>query len=76
MFKRTRLHKTLILITVFLVIGFTFAGIGCVDKEGTTAKEGIIVKGSDTVLPLSQAEAEEFMLKHADKSITVIGGGS
>ncbi|MCC7576607.1 MAG: PstS family phosphate ABC transporter substrate-binding protein [Methanomethylovorans sp.] len=76
MFKRTRLHKILILMTVFLVIGFTFAGIGCVDKEGTTSKEGIIVKGSDTVLPLSQAEAEEFMLKHADKSITVIGGGS
>lgn len=72
MFKRTGLYKTLILITVFLIIGFTFAGIGCVDKN----KMGIMIKGSDTVLPLSQAEAEEFMLKHADKSITVIGGGS
>ncbi|MGD9779291.1 PstS family phosphate ABC transporter substrate-binding protein [Methanomethylovorans sp.] len=91
MFKRTKLYKTFILITVFLVVGFTFAGIGCVDKsteeagdaeetsnvsEGTGVKQSIIVKGSDTVLPLSQAEAEEFMLKNADKSITVIGGGS
>jgi len=90
MFKRTRLYKTLILITVFLVIGFTFAGIGCVDNnkeagttedtssasEDTTDEKGIMIKGSDTVLPLSQAEAEEFMLKNADKSITVIGGGS
>jgi phosphate transport system substrate-binding protein len=85
MFKRTKLYKTFILITVFLVVGFTFAGIGCVDKstedasnvsEGTGVKQSIIVKGSDTVLPLSQAEAEDFMLKNADKSITVIGGGS
>ncbi|WP_370575814.1 PstS family phosphate ABC transporter substrate-binding protein [Methanomethylovorans sp.] len=91
MFKRTKLYKTLILITVFLVVGFTFAGIGCVDKnsedvsttektpsasEGASAKQSIIVKGSDTVLPLSQAEAEEFMLKNPEQSITVIGGGS
>lgn len=77
--------------SVFLIIGFTFAGIGCVDKntkdtsttgevpnasESSTAKESIIVKGSDTVLPLSQAEAEEFMLKNQDSDITVIGGGS
>lgn len=91
MLKRTNLYKTLILITVFLVVGFTFAGIGCVDKnsedaatteetsnasESATTKQSIIVKGSDTVLPLSQAEAEEFMLKNPDQSITVIGGGS
>ncbi len=91
MFKRTKLYKTLILITVFLVVGFTFAGIGCVDKnsedvsttektpsasEAVSAKQSIIVKGSDTVLPLSQAEAEEFMLKNSEQSITVIGGGS
>lgn len=91
MFKRTKLHKIFILMTVFLVLGFTFAGIGCVDKnnedagtaeetsnasESTGIKQSIIVKGSDTVLPLSQAEAEEFMLKNLDQSVTVIGGGS
>ncbi|MFA0823167.1 MAG: phosphate ABC transporter substrate-binding protein PstS family protein [Methanomethylovorans sp.] len=42
----------------------------------SAAKQSIIVKGSDTVLPLGQVEAEEFMQKNPDKSITVIGGGS
>jgi phosphate transport system substrate-binding protein len=91
MFKITKLKKMFILITVFLVVGVTFTGIGCVDKNTTdaitteevsnasqdaTVKQGIIVKGSDTVLPLSQAEAEEFMIKNQDSDITVIGGGS
>lgn len=90
MFKRTNIYKTLTLVTVFLIIGFTFAGIGCVDKSAknssvekasnvtgsTAAKSSIIVKGSDTILPLSQAESEGFMSKYPDKSITVIGGGS
>jgi phosphate transport system substrate-binding protein len=75
MFKITKLNKMFILITVFLVVGVTFTGIGCVDKDATV-KQGIIVKGSDTVLPLSQAEAEEFMINNQDSDITVIGGGS
>ena len=37
---------------------------------------GIKVKGSDTVLPLSQKEAEKYMKSHNGSSITVIGGGS
>jgi phosphate transport system substrate-binding protein len=36
----------------------------------------IVIKGSDTVLPLSQKEAEVYMKKNAGKSITVVGGGS
>jgi phosphate transport system substrate-binding protein len=36
----------------------------------------IVIKGSDTVLPLSQKEAEVYMKKNTGKSITVIGGGS
>ncbi len=36
----------------------------------------IVIKGSDTVLPLSQKEAEIYMKKNMGKSITVIGGGS
>ncbi|MEN9522641.1 MAG: hypothetical protein RL065_1018 [Bacteroidota bacterium] len=38
--------------------------------------KGIKVKGSDTVLPLSQKEAEKFMKANQGSSITVIGGGS
>jgi phosphate transport system substrate-binding protein len=59
---------------VFLIMLSAFIGIGCVDKDGKM--ESIIVKGSDTVLPLSQAESEEYMIANPEKSITVIGGGS
>jgi phosphate transport system substrate-binding protein len=38
--------------------------------------KGIKVKGSDTVLPLSQKEAEKFMKANPGTSVTVIGGGS
>jgi|SRR5690554_841544 len=34
------------------------------------------IKGSDTVLPLSQKEAESYMKKNPSASITVTGGGS
>ncbi len=36
----------------------------------------IKVKGSDTILPLSQKEAEVYMKKNPGSKITVIGGGS
>lgn len=38
--------------------------------------QSISVKGSDTVLPLAQAEAEEFMHEYTGKSVSVTGGGS
>lgn len=61
-----------------LLIAFAFLGIGCVDSEDTGDAEelSILVKGSDTVLPLSQAEAEEFMFENPDSTVTIIGGGS
>lgn len=34
------------------------------------------IKGSDTCLPVSQTEAENFMNKHKGTSVTVTGGGS
>jgi len=36
----------------------------------------IVIKGSDTVLPLSQKEAENYMKQNAGASITIVGGGS
>lgn len=36
----------------------------------------IVVKGSDTVLPLTQKEAETYMKAKPGTSITVVGGGS
>jgi phosphate transport system substrate-binding protein len=49
-------------------------------KEATETKQiqktVITLKGSDTVLPLGQKEAEDFMKKDSTASITVVGGGS
>lgn len=45
-------------------------------ETATAATTGISVKGSDTVLPLSQKEAEEFMKANTGAAITVVGGGS
>jgi len=39
-------------------------------------KVSLKVKGSDTCLPLTQKEAEEYMKKNAGSSIMVTGGGS
>jgi phosphate transport system substrate-binding protein len=41
-----------------------------------TAETNLTIKGSDTVLPLSQKEAELYMQKSKDAKITVVGGGS
>lgn len=40
------------------------------------AAADVVIKGSDTVLPLSQKAAEVYLQAHKDASITVIGGGS
>ncbi|HIH74594.1 MAG TPA: PstS family phosphate ABC transporter substrate-binding protein [Methanosarcina sp.] len=73
---------------IFLGIGCTGndSGESQVDdtsSEGTPeagvpagGSQSITLKGSDTVLPLAQAEAEEFMIENSDKSVTVTGGGS
>lgn len=54
-------------LSLVLIASTTIAGI---------AQSKITVKGSDTVLPLSQKEAENFMKKNSGQSVTVIGGGS
>ena len=46
-------------------------------KEATSSQaQSISVKGSDSVLPLAQAEAEEFLKENPGKSVSVTGGGS
>lgn len=42
----------------------------------SSAQTKLTVKGSDTVLPLSQKEAETYMKANPGASITVVGGGS
>jgi len=45
------------------------------EKKGNEQRT-ILVKGSDTVLPLSQKLSEEFMKQDRTVSITIVGGGS
>jgi phosphate transport system substrate-binding protein len=57
------MKKTILSAAVILASIFTYA-------------QKLTIKGSDTVLPLSQKEAETYMKKNTSASITVIGGGS
>ncbi len=46
-------------------------------QETTAVKsQSISVKGSDTILPLAQAEAEKFINESNGKSVSVTGGGT
>ena len=83
--------KTYAILTL-LVFGLVFLGIGCTGNEnGESSSQGeetssgedpgaeslsLTLKGSDTVLPLAQDEAEESILENPDNSVTVTGGGS
>jgi phosphate transport system substrate-binding protein len=44
--------------------------------ESNVAAVSVTIKGSDTVLPLAQKEAEELMKANKDVSVTVVGGGT
>ena len=50
--------------------------IGCKKKTDEMQKTVITVKGSDTMVNLSQKWAEEYMKLHPEVSIQVTGGGS
>lgn len=63
---KTKIKITAILILVSLLSISAF----------TQSIVNLKIKGSDTVLPLSQKEAETFMKKNTTAKITVTGGGS
>ncbi|WP_135606798.1 PstS family phosphate ABC transporter substrate-binding protein [Methanococcoides sp. NM1] len=67
-------------ITLLLITSLALFGAGCVGNDttnsGSEEMQSIIIKGSDTVLPLAQAEAEEFMIENPESTISIIGGGS
>lgn len=67
----------------FLAVAATAAVVlaGCSSPKqdggaGSGERRTLIVKGSDTMVQLAQAWAEEFMKKHPDIMVTVTGGGS
>jgi phosphate transport system substrate-binding protein len=46
------------------------------EKKNQADSRSIKVKGSDTVLPVAQKEAESIMKSNPELSITIVGGGS
>ena len=67
--------------TLSLLLVLSLFAAACGKKEsGTTenkpAATAMTVKGSDTVLPLTQKEAEEYMKATPGTALTVVGGGS
>ena len=66
--KRSRLLQTLCVLLMTASIFF---------PQLSFAKDSVIqIKGSDTMVNLGQAWAEEFMTEHPEVSIAVTGGGS
>jgi phosphate transport system substrate-binding protein len=59
--------------TTAILLLLAFAGCGRRDTGGKTALQ---IKGSDTMVNLTQAWAEEYMKTHPGISIAVTGGGS
>lgn len=71
----------LILVVILLIVWLSIRSKPTSPSESTAKVESttqgkIVIKGSDTLLPLAQAWAEEFMKRHPDVSISVTGGGS
>ncbi|MEP7194964.1 MAG: PstS family phosphate ABC transporter substrate-binding protein [Saprospiraceae bacterium] len=60
-----KLNFSILFIVLTIASAFTFQ-----------TPSSLKIKGSDTVLPLSQKEAEIYMKKNPSSKITVIGGGS
>lgn len=67
------MKKQLLLLMVPVL---TFVSCGGNKEENKEEKQAITIKGSDTVLPLAQMEAEKMMDKDSSVSISVVGGGS
>lgn len=65
-------------IAVFLLLNVgSLSMVGCRSSESSpTSDRTIRVEGSDTMVNLAQAWAEEYHKKHPDVSIQVSGGGS
>lgn len=57
---------------LLLTVGLAFA----IASFTSAQKVNFKIKGSDTTLPLAQQEAEAYMKKQPNTSITVTGGGS
>jgi phosphate transport system substrate-binding protein len=68
-----------VLFLMLPLIGMLSCGKAKKEDKGTesnAATVSVTIKGSDTVLPLAQKEAEELMKANKEVTITVVGGGT
>lgn len=72
------MKKILSILFTVLFLGACSNNSSNENKESQDSEAGleILIKGSDTVLPLAQKLAEEYMKIHKNASITIVGGGS
>lgn len=70
------MKKSIILLSLALMAACGNPEKNKEQADNSAASKSITIKGSDTVLPLTQQEAEKFMNSHKETSITVVGGGS
>ena len=71
--------KTTKLFLILPLIAMLSCGKAKTEDKETEAKGATVsvtIKGSDTVLPLAQKEAEDLMKSNTNVSVTVVGGGS
>jgi phosphate transport system substrate-binding protein len=84
--KITGTWKRLYLFTTFASVSLLISGCGsggsqgsvdeAVDRAATGATSAFTIKGSDTMVHLVIAWAEDFMKRHPETTISVTGGGS
>lgn len=65
-------YKSILFLSILILGACTNAN----QKKETAGSKTLNIKGSDTVLPLAQKSAEQFMKTNPDQSIAVVGGGS
>ena len=71
--------KTTKLFLILPLIAMLSCGKAKTEDKETEAKGATVsvtIKGSDTVLPLAQKEAEDLMKSNSNVTVTVVGGGS
>lgn len=70
-------NPTVKLAILLLVLGaIAFAGCSRRDKQDSSSKKYITIKGSDTMVHLMSSLAEAYMKKTPENQISVTGGGS
>ena len=62
--------------SLVLVVSLLIAVSGCKRSETATSSRSLTIKGSDTMVILTQRLAEEYMTKNAGRVVQVNGGGS